>query len=52
MPAIAALRDASEFDAGIQGMSEGIHNPPAYKPGAQISSIAARFLSDFAHKFR
>jgi hypothetical protein len=52
MPAITAVRDASDFDAGIQGMSEGIHNPPAYKPGAQISSLAACFLSDFAHKFR
>jgi hypothetical protein len=52
MQAIATVRDASDFDAGIQGMQEGTHNPPAYKPGAQISSLAARCPLDFTHKFR
>lgn len=48
----AAVREVSEFDSGIQGVSERSCNPPATKPGAEISSLAARFSSDFTHKFR
>ena len=42
MQDIAAVREVSGFDTGIQGVSEGIRNPPATKPGAEISSLAAR----------
>jgi hypothetical protein len=52
MQAIAVVRELSEFHAGIPGASERNRNPPATKPGAGISSLAACFSSDFTHKFR